>query len=389
MVRIDHNLGAGSGFIFETQPDGSAFIVTNEHVLAGLHSVDVTVNDARTYRGDVRGVDAERDIAVVSICCSTSFLALSFATASAGEEIAVMGYPLGPGIPGEATVTRGIVSAVRFSDYHQSDVVQTDAAINPGNSGGPMLNMDGQVIGVATFRFEQTLDGRPLEGLSFSVAAETVELRAHVLKIQMPPTPEPTATLTPKPTPTPMPEPTPTPPAVPDIGLIHGPVDIELESLVDDFLETLCAGVYVQNSEVTATFVNPFSASSQQWGHGFFIGVPSLDRPRDILAVYLWADDFGGLYAVSNVPADGAEWEDLVERPHNDINTRNGERNLLQVRSENGVVKVFVNGALVTSVQVDSDVHTGDICVVSDVVTGSERRGAVTTVEEFQIKALE
>ena len=180
VVRISHSLSAGSGFIFETLPDGSALIATNEHVVEGVPTVDVTVNDVLTYRGEVRGLDALRDVAVVSICCSASFEALDFATASVGEEITIMGYALD--LAGPATVTRGIVSAVRFSEDHQSHVVQTDAAQNPGTSGGPMLNLDGDVVGMATFGFDLTEEGRPLQGLSFSISAETVERLVHSLK---------------------------------------------------------------------------------------------------------------------------------------------------------------------------------------------------------------
>ena len=185
VVRISRGDGMGSGFIFETLRDGSAFIATNEHVVAGASTVDVTVNDEHIYKGEVRGLDAVRDVAVVTICCSAHFEALDFATASVGEEIAIMGYALG--LPGPATVTRGIVSAVRFLEHYQSDVVQTDAAQNPGNSGGPWLNMDGGVVGMATFGPDFTPGGRPVEGVSFSIAAETVERLVHTLKTQLPP----------------------------------------------------------------------------------------------------------------------------------------------------------------------------------------------------------
>ena len=76
---------------------------------------------------------------------------------------------------------------MRFLEHYQSDVVQTDAAQNPGNSGGPWLNMDGGVVGMATFGPDFTPGGRPVEGVSFSIAAETVERLVHTLKTQLPP----------------------------------------------------------------------------------------------------------------------------------------------------------------------------------------------------------
>ena len=142
-------------------------MVTNEHVVEGQSRVSVTVNDSTTYSGTVLGVDAVRDLAVVSICCG-DFTALEFGDAAgleAGDEIVAIGYALG--LSGEATVTRGIVSAVRYDSRFLSDVIQTDAAINPGNSGGPMLSMSGQILGINTFGYDETQSGRPVEGTEF------------------------------------------------------------------------------------------------------------------------------------------------------------------------------------------------------------------------------
>ena len=86
------------------------------------------------------------DLAVVSICCGR-FHTLPFGDASRlepGDEVVAIGYALG--LSGEATITRGIVSAMRYVPDYRSDVIQTDAAINPGNSGGPMLSMAGEIL---------------------------------------------------------------------------------------------------------------------------------------------------------------------------------------------------------------------------------------------------
>ena len=99
-----------------------------------------------------------------------------------------MGYPLG--LPGEATVTKGIVSAIRYDEDHQSLVIQTDAAINPGNSGGPMLSETGQILGINTFRREETQSGRPVDNVGFAIAAPTIQEQLHTLKtVPPPPTP--------------------------------------------------------------------------------------------------------------------------------------------------------------------------------------------------------
>ncbi len=130
VVRIQTSSGSGSGVIFETQ-GRTGYVVTNHHVVEGEARVNVIVNDSVTYRGTVLGTDRVRDLAVVSICCA-NFRTLPFgnaATLQPGDEVVAIGYALG--LPGQATVTRGIVSAVRYDSAYRSDVIQTDAAINP------------------------------------------------------------------------------------------------------------------------------------------------------------------------------------------------------------------------------------------------------------------
>ena len=141
-----------------------------------------------------------------------------------------MGYPLG--LPGEATVTKGIVSAIRFDQTNQRLVIQTDAAINPGNSGGPMLSEMGEILGINTFRREETESGRPVDNVGFAIAAPTIQEQLHTLK----PAPSPT----PEPTPESMPEPTPTPSG----DYAFGPLNGELEhNPNDNFAEGEFAGV--------------------------------------------------------------------------------------------------------------------------------------------------
>ncbi len=136
--------------------------------------MDVVVDDSTTYRSTIRGVDPGRDLAVLSICCK-DFTAVALATGVSiptGAEVIVMGYPLG--IPGLATVSRGIVSAVRDEADLDRWVIQTDASINPGNSGGPMLSMSGEFVGIATYKIISSKGGIAVEGVGFAVAAKTL-----------------------------------------------------------------------------------------------------------------------------------------------------------------------------------------------------------------------
>jgi putative serine protease PepD len=139
----------GTGF----EVDRNGDIVTNYHVVANSDSVRVRLNDGHTYGGRVIGVNKNRDVAVIRIAAPQSELhPLSFADSSAvtvGDAVVAIGDPYGL----RNTVTAGIVSALNRTivspDNHPiTGVIQTDAAINSGNSGGPLLNTEGQVIGV-------------------------------------------------------------------------------------------------------------------------------------------------------------------------------------------------------------------------------------------------
>lgn len=182
VVRIKTNLGSGSGVIYSKSDDGSALVLTNYHVIEDASLVDVVVDDATTYRSTVRGADADRDLAILSICCG-EFTTVALATGddiATGSEIIVMGYPLG--ISGLATVSRGIVSALRYESDTDRWVVQTDASINPGNSGGPMLAMSGEFVGIATYKILASRGGIVVEGVGFAVSDKTLRERLPTLE---------------------------------------------------------------------------------------------------------------------------------------------------------------------------------------------------------------
>lgn len=181
MVRIRTNLGSGSGVIYSKSADGSALVLTNYHVIEGASAVDVVVDDSTTYRSTLRGTDPERDLAILNICCS-DFTTVALAMGDdipTGSEIIVMGYPLG--ISGLATVSRGIVSALRYESDTDRWVVQTDASINPGNSGGPMLALSGEFVGIATYKILASRGGIAVEGVGFAVSDKTLRERLPIL----------------------------------------------------------------------------------------------------------------------------------------------------------------------------------------------------------------
>ena len=174
VVRINTPGGVGSGIIIEVLEGRKGLVLTNHHVVSDSFRIDVRVDDSRTFRGRIVGFDQGRDLAVVEICCD-DFPSLSFSSASdvnPGSEVIAIGYALG--FTGHATVTRGIVSAVRYHPGMKAWVIQTDASINPGNSGGPLLLPNGDVIGIATFIQNQDMQGNPTAGLGFAISERTI-----------------------------------------------------------------------------------------------------------------------------------------------------------------------------------------------------------------------
>lgn len=209
VVRISTNSGSGTGVIFETSGDGRAFVLTNYHVVDDAYRIEVQITDGSRYSATLQGYDAYKDLAVLEICCSR-FRSLRFkdaTTLKAGSEVVAIGYPLG--FFGSATVTRGIVSAVRYDSRHQAWVIQTDAPINPGNSGGPLLSSTGDVVGINTFSVDWSATGRPIDGVGFAISEQTIRGVLQSMKLGSRIS-FPTPTATPWPTPTSTPWPTPT-----------------------------------------------------------------------------------------------------------------------------------------------------------------------------------
>ncbi|MGB5424328.1 MAG: DegQ family serine endoprotease, partial [Desulfobacterales bacterium] len=137
----------GSGFII----DKEGFIVTNNHVVEGADEIKVRLADEREYEATVVGRDPKTDLALIKIEGAKDLIPLPVGDSEAqevGTWVVAIGSPFGL----EQTVTAGIVSAkgriIGSGPY--DDFIQTDASINPGNSGGPLINMNGEVIGINT-----------------------------------------------------------------------------------------------------------------------------------------------------------------------------------------------------------------------------------------------
>ena len=166
----------GSGVIYKK--DGEyAYIVTNTHVINGAKKVDIRLADGTKVPGEIVGTDTYSDIAVVKISSEKVSAVAEFGDSSqltVGETAIAIGSPLGSEYAN--TVTQGIVSSLNRTVSLKSEdgqaistkAIQTDTAINPGNSGGPLINIQGQVIGITSSKIA-TNGGTSVEGLGFAI----------------------------------------------------------------------------------------------------------------------------------------------------------------------------------------------------------------------------
>ena len=140
--------GMGTGVVI----DPRGYIITNYHVVDGVRDIQVTLADCERYIAKLIARDTETDLAIIKIDTKKEIPAVNVGDSSdlmTGETVIAMGNAYGY----EHTVTRGIISAlhraVQVNDaQYYDDLIQTDASINPGNSGGPLLNIDGEMIGI-------------------------------------------------------------------------------------------------------------------------------------------------------------------------------------------------------------------------------------------------
>jgi S1-C subfamily serine protease len=174
----DQQSRLGSGFVYDQQ----GHIISNSHVVNGAKTVDVTFVDGNTYTANVIGNDPSSDVAVLQITdnnyssaekMGVPLLLANSSKMQVGEQIIAIGNPFGL----SDTMTTGIVSQIgrllpnQDTGFSIPNGIQTDAAINPGNSGGPLLNMQGQVVGMNTAILSGT---GGFSGLGFAIPSNII-----------------------------------------------------------------------------------------------------------------------------------------------------------------------------------------------------------------------
>ena len=175
-TNTDQVSSEGSGVIYKKEGN-FAYLVTNTHVISGAKKVDIRLADGTKVPGEIVGSDTYSDIAVVKIAADKVTTVAEFGDSdqlTVGETAIAIGSPLGSEYAN--TVTQGIVSSLNRNVSLKSEdgqaistkAIQTDTAINPGNSGGPLINIQGQVIGITSSKIA-TNGGTSVEGLGFAI----------------------------------------------------------------------------------------------------------------------------------------------------------------------------------------------------------------------------
>lgn len=177
--------GEGSGVIYKKDGD-TAYIVTNTHVIDGAEKIEILLASGEKIQGELVGSDTYSDLAVIKISSEKVTTVATFAdsdTIKVGEVAIAIGSPLGSVYAN--SVTQGIVSSLSRTVTSQTDdgqtistnAIQTDTAINPGNSGGPLVNIQGQVIGINSSKITSSSTsglGVSVEGMGFAIPSNDV-----------------------------------------------------------------------------------------------------------------------------------------------------------------------------------------------------------------------
>ncbi|HIS38382.1 MAG TPA: trypsin-like peptidase domain-containing protein [Candidatus Onthousia faecavium] len=185
----DEVASTGTGFVYKIEGD-DAYVITNQHVVDGADRITLITSTDEEIEGEVLGGDSYVDIAIVRMKKTDDLVALTLGNSEnskLGDLVFTIGNPLGYEYRGSVSTGHlagkdRLVSVSTDNNSSSSDwvmkVLQTDAAINPGNSGGPLMNANGEVIGVISLKLVQT----EVEGMGFAIPIEYVNSKIETLE---------------------------------------------------------------------------------------------------------------------------------------------------------------------------------------------------------------
>ena len=317
----------------------------------------------------VAATDANRDIALIKV--DRSFQSkLQFATdAREGEEVIALGYPLGFSLGESMTITTGIVSAFRTFPNGVA-YIQTDTDINFGNSGGPLLNLQGEVVGMNT----SILRDEDAQGINFAIRHNVLASRLPVLLRA--------ATSPPSATPNPTPTPTPTPGSRPQP--IFGPVNGEIEhdpedGFIDDYRAT---GIRIRDGVIEARFYNPYSTDVGEWSSGFLFRNSTHDDIDAFHAVVITGDGYFYHYLrTSEAEPD----QRLAARQINEINIGSTDTNHIRIVFTGAEGLLYINGEYIANLSLQGLMEAGTVYAVGSYFTGHGVADYSTRFEDFTV----
>ena len=373
VVHIVGSVGSGSGFVV----DSTGYILTNAHVVEGETDLTVVLDGGIRTLGKVVIQDPERDIALVKIDRGQQPI-LRFAAANPriGEEVVALGYPFGVSHGLEnMTISTGVISAIQLFDG--INYVQTDAAINPGNSGGPLLDMNGQVVGMNTSGISKNIS----EGLNFAIHYDVLSLRlaAMIAEATAPPTPTPTRT--------PTPTPTPTPDAIDELirrivgefGPINGSIEHDLD---DGFIDEYEANVSITDGIIEARFFNPYSSQTGSWGSGFLFRLGASQFHT------VFVTQAGKWYHYLRT-GDAANDQQVGSGISAAIAIGAFDSNHIRVIAIGGEGTLFVNGNFVATLDLNGLMDAGRVSAMAGYFASDGVAGKSTQFEDFKITPIQ
>ena len=350
VVLIRGDAGDGSGFVIH--PDG--FILTNEHVVVDDERLSVLI-DGISHTPEIVAMDAELDVAILKINPKGVLKSLPLADAAwVGEEVIVVGYPLG--LKSQVTASKGIISG--FPMIENVIVLQTDAATNSGNSGGPVVNLYGEVVGMAKSGAVREFRGEEVLAQGVNYAVHLSDLRGFWERRGKP-----------APTPTPLP--------TGNATLIHGPTNGTIDHHPEgDTIDDHEALVWLADGIVEVSIHNPFAPHVGDWSVGL-----NFRSGKDGGFYVIMASD-GRLY---HQIYQNREYSTLSEVNSRHIDVGNGRSNKLRLVMRGKRGELWINGARAGILDLSRKLGAGDASVVGSFFTGHGLTGHGTEFTDLKI----
>ncbi len=347
VVLIRGDAGDGSGFVIHS--DG--FILTNEHVVVDDERLSVLI-DGVSHRSQIVAMDADLNVAILEINLKDVLKSLPLADAAGvGEEVIVVGYPLG--LKSQVTASKGIVSG--FPRIENVIVLQTDASTNSSNSGCPVVNLYGEVVGMVKSNAVRDFRGDDVLAEGVNYAVHLSDLGGFWERRKPASTPLPTGNAT----------------------LIHGPMNGTIDHHPEgDTIDDHDALVWLADGIVEVSIHNPFAPRLGDWS----VGLNFRDGIGAGFFVIIASD--GRLY---HKIYQNREYTTLSEANSRHIDVGNGRSNKLRLVMRGKRGELWINGARAGILDLSRKLGAGDVSVVGSFFTGHGLTGHATEFSDLKI----